>query len=455
MIGSKTLSSKQESRGPGGRRPFRHRHIEQLLSNYRQLTPDEQRQLQTHLTTCAGCRQRLAAFQQIDQLLRQSEWQTPKRRLKEGFYAAVDVERAKRPSIWAGKWSFLSRWAGQALSFALLTLVVAAVWLLMRQQASGPTAPGGETTEPPTAVSSATPLPDSNALLLRMTLTEPGSAAILALSGDGQFLAAAQGPQVQIWATSSGRLLQSLDIGSETAVDLAFTPNDLYLVVRTSAERLQRWRVAGGVRLPDRETTPLLAPDLPFAVDNGHLAVATVDDQVELWELTTGKFKKTITNHDHLLTYLGFSADGEMLLTGDSSGAIHLWDLNTHTETNTLIGPQQPVVFLASSPLGDHIAAAFAGGQVKLFSNPEGTPLRTLPAREAALLDMRFARDGDTFFRLFQDGTLEHWSTDDDKPYSALTAPALISGEFAPLPKGLVLAAIGRDGGVTLWDKPE
>lgn len=447
------MSRKRESRRPGGRRPFNHHHIEQLLSNHRHLTPDEQTQVEAHLTTCDDCRRQLAAFQQMDQLLQQSKWQIPQDRLKDGFYAAVEADRTKRPSFWAVQWSHVGKLAGQTVGLTLLVVMMAALWLLMRQQVAGPVATPSETTEQSTAVPSATPLIDTVAMQLKTTLTEPGSADILALSRDGQFLAAAQNSRVQIWTTTSGRLLESLDIGAETAVAMTFTPTDLNLIVQTATGHLQRWRVAGGARLDDGETPPIVAFGLPFAVDNNHLAVATADNRVELWDIATGSLKKTVTEHDNTLTALSFVGDGATLLVGDSAGVVHLWDLNTVTES-LLVGLQQPVVALAVSPLGNQIAAGFADGQVQLWSHPDGTALQILPARGAAFLDMHISNDGDNLRRLLQDGTLERWPIGDTQPFSILTSPALRRGEFAFLPGGLILAGIIADGSVTLWEKP-
>ena len=447
------MSRKQEGRNPRSQRPFNHHHMEQLLANYRHLTPDEQTKVEEHLKTCADCRRQLPAFQQMDQLLQQIEWQIPQRRLQDGFYAAVAAERTRRPSLWAGKWPYVSQLAGQTIGLVLLAVMIGIMWLLMRQQVAGPAATSVETSEQLTAVPSTAPLPNTVAMQLKMTLADPGSADILTLSQDGQFLAAAQSRRVQIWATGSGRLLQSLDIGAETAVAMTFTPNDLNLVVQTSTGQLQRWRVAGGARLADSKTPPVVASSLPFAVDNSHLAVATADNRVELWEIATGSLKKTVTEHGNTLTALSFVGDSVTLLAGDSAGVVHLWDLNTNAERR-LIGPQQPVVALAVSPLGDQIAAGFADGQVKFWSHPDGTALQTLPGREAALLDMHFADDGDNLRRLLRDGTLERWPIGDTQPYSVLTTPTLNSGQFAFLPGGLILAGITADGSITLWEKP-
>ncbi len=279
------------------RRPHNHQHVERLLSHYRDLTPDERTQVQEHLATCTSCRNQLRAFQQMDQHLGQSEWQVPESLLKDGFFAALAAERARKGPLWAGKGFQASRLARQVLGLVLLVVMIAGLSSLIRQQVPDLGATPGGTAAPPTIAPSASPLPDIKPLSVRLTLTEPGSADILTLSEDGQFLAAAQGSQVQIWATISGRLLETLEIGADPAVELAFTPNDTMLVVRTSAGQLQRWRVAGGARLPDGQTTPFVAPESPFAADDLHLAVTTVDNRVELWELATGN----IENNPHRL----------------------------------------------------------------------------------------------------------------------------------------------------------
>ncbi|MCP4424176.1 MAG: zf-HC2 domain-containing protein, partial [Chloroflexi bacterium] len=154
------MSRKQEGRRSDGQRPFIHRRIEQLLSNYRYLTPDEQTQIQEHLATCHDCRRQMTAFQQMDQRLQQGGWQFPQRRLKEGFYAAMAAEWEKRPSLWNGKWSYVGGLAGQVVGLTLLAAMVAAMWFLMRQQMAGPI-----------AAPSATPLPNATPMRLRTTLT--------------------------------------------------------------------------------------------------------------------------------------------------------------------------------------------------------------------------------------------------------------------------------------------
>lgn len=434
------------------RRPHNPQHVERLLSHYRDLTPGEQIQVQRHLASCARCRRTLEVFEGMDRHLGQSELHIPGRRLKDGFFTALDGERAEQGPLWGGIWSQASRFAVQLLGLALLVVMIAGLSLLIRQQVPDLAAIPGGTAATPTITPSASFLPDIKPLSLRLTLTEPGSSEILTLSEDGQFLAAAQGSQVQIWATVSGRLLETVDIGADQVVELAFSPDDTTLVVRTSAGQLQRWRVAGGARLSEDQSTPVVAPESLFTVDDLHLAVTTVDNQVELWELATGDLKTTISDSEGIITSLGFSKNGEMLLAGDSAGAVHLWDLDTYTES-LLTGPQQPVVVLAISPPGDRIAAALADGQVLLWSLPDKTLLQILPPAEAKLLDMRFTTDGYTFFRLLQDGSLEHWTVGGAQPDGIRAAPALYRGEFAPFSWGLILAGITADGRVALWEK--
>ncbi len=428
--------SRKESHSPDNGQKFNHHHIEQLLSNYRFLTPDEQRQIETHLTTCADCRRQLATFQEMDQRLQQSEWLIPKRRLRAGFYAAVERERDKQASFWVGKWSMFGGLASQIGSLALLTVMVVIIWFLARQQNSVP---------------AINPLPTTIILQQKMTLTESGRAGILTLSDDGYFLALAQGNQIQVWATFSGRLLETLDMGAETPIDMAFTPNDLVLAVQTATGQLIRWRVAGGIPLAGSESLPLMPPSHPFAISNDHLALVTGDNQIELRDLATGELQQTIAKPESIITDIIFAADGDMLLAGDNAGNIHRWDLNAGTNS-TITGFKQPIVSLVATPLADQIAVSFADGSVKLWSQTKG---HTLPAREGKLLDMRFFVDGNHFFRLFQDGAIEHWVIADAQLDSVLTAPPLRRGEFAFLPQGLILAGITADGRATLWEKPE
>jgi WD40 repeat protein len=220
---------------------------------------------------------------------------------------------------------------------------------------------------------------------VRKSLTGPGLAHGVAYSADGKTLAvlAESGPRgnyrcaVRLWDTATWAELRTLEEWAGSAAGLALS-RDGRFVAATSRP--------GAVRLWDARTgKPLLATDakeevtcLAFSADGRRLAWAS-GDQVTVAEVPGGKEVLTIRGYAHQAVRMAFSPDGARLVTaggGIMTGrevSVKLWDLHTGQEVLSLRGKADSVTALAVSPDGRRLAAAFA-------EEPEINPLRNVQA---------------------------------------------------------------------------
>jgi Tol biopolymer transport system component len=118
-----------------------HKRIEQLLSAYRSLNENEWREVKQHITECAPCAQRLAAYQAMDEQLMALPIPAVAVGARGRFFNTLAAEKQPHTPhrLAAGAWwrSF-SGLLNQAAPVILLIVVAAGLSLAIRQRAEAP-----------------------------------------------------------------------------------------------------------------------------------------------------------------------------------------------------------------------------------------------------------------------------------------------------------------------------
>ena len=109
---------------------------------------------------------------------------------------------------------------------------------------------------------------------------------VVAISGDGKWIAASEGagPPVYVWSTEDGRLVHQFD--------LVYGDN---------------WALA-------------------FAPDGETLAIGASQGKIELRNVLTGQLVQTLVGSSGKIHSLRFSADGQRLFSGSSDHIVRVWD---------------------------------------------------------------------------------------------------------------------------------
>lgn len=242
---------------------------------------------------------------------------------------------------------------------------------------------------------------------------------ILALSGDGEWLAAARRDLPWAWAGRIGDSLRQILQGGTSRAGMA---------------------------------------TLAFDAAGSRLAGARSDGRVFLWDLSGPAAEEAVPllpRHDGQPGVLAFSLDGRWLLSGAEGDGGRLWDLSTE-DRDVVVSPAQGVASAAFGATGRRLAIGGREGAVHLLDLTREPPARLgppLPLGTAPIAVVAFDSGGEHLFAVGDRGAARLWDlTDDDPEATAVEFPDLEGTSAAVFhPEGDWLATAGEDG-VTLWD---
>ena len=304
-----------------------------------------------------------------------------------------------------------------------------------------------------------------------------GASFMVRLSPDSQLIAAASGPNVRLWDTSTGLLVRELPAFSKSLINsVAFSPtNNRLLAVGYGGEPIDSsvalWDIDTGTelaRLPGASDLPDFTLDqysgavgaLAFSPD-GKLLVAGfgaknmlfpsgLPTPLKVWDVASRGLIRRLNGHTGTCVALVFSSDGTRLASGGRDGTAMIWSTKTWKATQTLKNPDVDSLFpepkrpamvedVAFSPDGKSLAMASREGNVLLWDVATGKLLESLVGHSSAVDSVAFSPDGRTLASGSSDQTVRLWNVE--------TRSELLKMDPADVPLGAVRTlAFSPDG---------
>ena len=286
------------------------------------------------------------------------------------------------------------------------------------------------------------------------TLKHPGPVRCLAVTPDGETLAAAaeDGP-VTLWDVDTRRQRGVLEYGDPIWC-LAFTPDGQKLAAG-SWDGGRLWDLASHEELITLSRRILR---LAFSPDGKRMASVGGAAPVRLWDMVQLSELEPIEQpHASYATAVAFSPDGEVLATGGWDTEIKLWDFRSRQLLKTFTGHEAKVRWLAFSPDGQTVASAGDDSTVRLWpagdrALSDGQPLATFRGHTASVGRVAFLPGGDTLVSRSKDETIKLWPTGkaEDRNVLAEQDDWVYTVAFSPVDG--TLAAGCFDGTVRRYD---
>ncbi|GAA1313036.1 protein kinase domain-containing protein [Saccharothrix xinjiangensis] len=265
----------------------------------------------------------------------------------------------------------------------------------------------------------------------------------VAMSADGGLLATANVTtrKAELWDVAGRERLFTVP---DDAADIALTPDGRAFAAYTG-RGVVVWDTG---TLAERAVFPAAASiRMVFSPDGALIALAD-GDGVAVHRVSDGARVATLEGHTAEVNSLSFHPSGGVLASGAMDSQVRLWDTSSWTERRVLSTSDLGIASLAFSPDGRSLVAGVVGNSVYGWDPDSGEVLARLPVGSVTTFGVAVTGDGHTLLTSDSDGAVTLWSY--GRSALGSRAGAITGAAFQP--GGDLLAAVGANGSVGLWD---
>ena len=254
----------------------------------------------------------------------------------------------------------------------------------------------------------------------------------VSFSPDGTLASSGMDDKIQLWDVATGAPLApavsdlTLDSDSQSGIfNVEFSPDGTLLAATLDYGPVRLWDVASMLAGQPVSRTLLghtrAAIDLAFSPDGQTLASVSWDRTGRLWDVATGEpLGEPLTGHTHQVISVAFSPDGKTVATGSQDTTARLWDVATQQPIGLPLTGHEGIVWaVAFSPDGKTLATS-SKTLIHLWDvtsdQPIGQPLSGhgpgLWGISGIVWGLAFSQDGKTLYSCSMDGTIRQWDVD-------------------------------------------
>ncbi|HUE71448.1 MAG TPA: c-type cytochrome domain-containing protein, partial [Pirellulaceae bacterium] len=306
--------------------------------------------------------------------------------------------------------------------------------------------------------------PDLTVLVTpQIKLTAPVRDAVhaIAVAPQGNVVAVARHGVVELQSHPQRKLLHKLSGHRGSVNAIALSDDGQYLAAAAGEPGLfgeaRLWKVADGslVKVFQGHKDSVYAVRL--SPDGSLLATGSYDSSIKLWNVADASVAKSLDGHNGAVFELAFRKDGKVLASASGDRTVKLWDVASGERLDTLKESQKELYTLAFHPDGTRLAAAGVDNRIRVWQISEAAKEGTNPlllskfAHETPVLRLAWSADGKTVVSTGEDRLVKVWNAEAMTIRSQLEEQSDWASGVAILPasSGVVVGRI--DGSVASY----
>ncbi len=233
------------------------------------------------------------------------------------------------------------------------------------------------------------------------------------VSKNGQLLAAAfSNQEIHIWDLKNGNEIGSFSYGEGTVASLYFAPDDLQLLLGTTAGNIEIFNLDGStvLRIPGGTASldwTRLSPD-------GQYILARFNQTIlRIWK-TTGEEQATIDHFYYPVNTVSFARNSPTFITTSQNDTAEIWTF-TGARVGVVANPGHDIIYSARySQDGNTILTANADAKVRTYTT-EGRLLQTFTGHNERVGYAEFGPNDWKVLSASTDGTIKVWNSNTGK----------------------------------------
>lgn len=298
---------------------------------------------------------------------------------------------------------------------------------------------------------------------------------VLAFSPTLDRIAAASDDRtIRVWNAMTGEL-----IGTSQPRKDQPTENEAYgrmlseMVFDSSGEQIAIGSYGGTVEIWDTTTCRLLhtlpahdgqVADITFSRDDKRIATGGHDGLVAVFDTSDGRLLHSLRGHTEEVTVVEFSPDGTRIASGSWDGIVKIWDAGTGQELHTLMRRHaswiSTIVFSRGglrfiTLSGEHELDWATDKTIRLWDVKSGDLVHELKGHTTSVCSATFNSDGTRIVSASRDGTVKVWNANSGAHIRTLLAHSegRCHAEFSPNRGNVrLVSSSSADETVKVWD---
>jgi WD40 repeat protein len=258
---------------------------------------------------------------------------------------------------------------------------------------------------------------------------------------------------LRLWDVAQGKEVGSFEgAASEGVYRAIWSPNGAHILSQEADDKIKLWDVVSRRLLKTAEGGFNELGDIDWRPDGQKFASVGKGSQILIWDARTMTIDTELTGHQGDVVSVAWNGDGTLLATGGADGTVRIWDIGAGHIQDVLIGHTSWVRSLAWHPNGRWLASSSDDTKVMIWDVETGRPLTSLTGHTDWVWTAAWnPTNPRQLLSASRDGTARIWDTATSPGILTLTGHVGEVKDVAWNPAGTILASVGDDRLVHLW----